>query len=133
MKLSKKKSLPVKVYLRKDENMKEGDVLFELDRPLMVNNIYSSQMYWNKYSSNHELTFEKRMVYRDIAVFQLLEALSLQLKGYYNLEIPYLHFKNKKNPKKSPKIETKQPCLGGHIDCPPHLDYPDYCNQFLPF
>ena len=121
MKLSKKKSLPVKVYLRKDENMKEGDVLFELDRPLMVNNIYSSQMYWNKYSSNHELTFEKRMVYRDMAVFQLLEALSLQLKGYYNLEIPYLHFKNKKNPKKNPQTETKQPRIG-HIYCPLHID-----------
>lgn len=131
MKLSKKK--PLKVYLCKDENMKEGDVLFELDRPLMVNNIYSSQMYWNKYSSNHELTFEKRMVYRDMAVFQLLEALSLQLKGYYNLETVYLHFKNKKNPKKSPKIETKQPRLGGHIDCPPHIGYPDYYSNFIPY
>ena len=120
MKYNTKKPLR-KVYLCKDENMKEGDVLFELDRPLMVNNIYSSQMYWNKYSSNHELTFEKRMVYRDMAVFQLLEALSLQLKGYYNLEIPYLHFKNKKNPKKNPQTETKQPRIG-HIYCPLHID-----------
>ena len=120
MKYNTKKPLR-KVYLCKDENMKEGDVLFELDRPLMVNNIYSAQMYWNKYSSNHELTFEKRMVYRDIAVFQLLEALSLQLKGYYNLEIPYLHFKNKKNPKKNPQTETKQPHIG-HIYCPLHID-----------
>ena len=131
MKYNTKKPLR-KVYLCKDENMKEGDVLFELDRPLMVNNIYSSQMYWNKYSSNHELTFEKRMVYRDMAVFQLLEALSLQLKGYYNLETVYLHFKNKKNPKKSPKIETKQPRLG-HIDCPPHVGYPDYYSDFIPY
>ena len=122
MKLSKKKSLPVKVYLRKDETMKNGDILLQFDRPFSMSTIKAAQMYYEKYSSNQEMTFAQRMMFKNLAMYALRDEFRMLTQGLYDLEIEYFNFTNKKNPKKSPKIETKQPRLG-HIDCPPHIDY----------
>ena len=57
MKLSKKK--PLKVYLCKDENMKEGDVLMQFDKPF---NYCFAQALWNRSLDKFELTFEKQLL-----------------------------------------------------------------------
>ena len=103
MKLSKKKSLPVKVYLCKDETMKEGDILLKFDRPF---NFYLAQAFWKRSLDKFELPFRKQLLYRNLAAFDLIQEFKLQ--------------------------QSKQSRVG-HIDCPLQLDYPDYCNQFMPY
>ena len=101
MKYNTKKPLR-KVYLRKDENMKEGDILLKFDRPF---NFYLSQAFWKRSLDKFELPFRKQLLYRNLAAFDLIQEFKLQ--------------------------QSKQ--RRGHIDCPLQLDYPDHCNQFLPF
>ena len=103
MKLSKKKSLPVKVYLCKDETMKEGDILLKFDRPF---NFYLSQAFWKRSLDKFELTFEKQLFYRNLAALELVKEFKFQ--------------------------QTKQRRVG-HIDCPPHVDYPDHYSDFIPY
>ena len=101
MKLSKKK--PLKVYLCKDENMKEGDVLMQFDKPF---NYCFAQVLWNRSLDKFELTFEKQLLYRNLAALELVKEFKFQ--------------------------QTKQRRVG-HIDCPPHVGYPDYYSDFIPY
>ena len=60
MKYNTKKPLR-KVYLCKDETMKEGDILLQFDRPF---NFYLSQALWNKSLDKFELPFKKQLLYK---------------------------------------------------------------------
>ena len=92
MKYNTKKPLR-NVYLCKDENMKEGDILLKFDRPF---NFYLSQALWNKSLDKFELPFKKQLLYKNLAVLELIQEFKLQ--------------------------QTKQSRVG-HIDYPPHVDY----------
>ena len=69
MKYNTKKTLR-KVYLCKDETMKEGDILLKFDRPF---NFYLSQALWNKSLDKFELPFKKQLLYKNLAVLELIQ------------------------------------------------------------
>lgn len=105
MKYSTKKPLR-KVYLCKDETMKNGDILLQFDKPF---NYCLPQVILKRSLDKFELTFKKQLFYRNWAALELVNEFKLhQISG------------------------TKGRYVG-HIDCPPHVGYPDYYSDFIPY